>query len=106
MACTLAPEDSFAALWLEMQADAEELVDLTTSRLDLDTGERHEERAESMLIDPAVGAAIYLQPGAAVKALPRSRLELVARARGPRGERVLGRYVLNHTPWHELRHDR
>jgi hypothetical protein len=57
-----------------------------------------------VVVDRDTGELIYLHPADQIRALPRTLWTMEARVRGPRGERSLGPFTLDHTPWDE-RHD-
>jgi hypothetical protein len=102
VACTAAPEDHFVVLRLGLDVDEDESVDVVADFTDLETGTRETRVNEDVVVDRGLREVVYLQPGAFVRSLPRSRWVVTARARGPEGERQLGPYTFDHTPWEQL----
>lgn len=102
VACTAGPGDDFVVVRLGLQVEEGEWVDLVAEVADLETGARDTRLTEDVPVDPGAGEIVYLYPGAAIRSLPRSRWSVTARVRGPRGERELGPYTLEHTPWEQL----
>jgi hypothetical protein len=102
VACTAAPEDHFVVLRLGVDVEEDESVDVIADFTDLETGTRETHVNEDVVVDRRLQEVVYLQPGAFVRSLPRSRWLVTARARGPEGERRLGPYTFDHTPWEQL----
>lgn len=93
--CTVAPEDDVMVARLEAPLAG-------VARLDIDllgTEGKARERLADVPFDPAAGEVILTPHIASIRALPAgtSRIRLVAVA--PDGERLLGEYTFNHTPW-------
>jgi hypothetical protein len=104
VACTAGPEDDFVAVRLGMDAEAGDSVDLVADFVDIETGAHESRLTEDVVVDPVTAEVVYLYPGEAIRSLPRSRWSVTARVRGPKGERRLGPYTLDHTPWEQLPH--
>jgi hypothetical protein len=102
VACTAAPDDDFVVVRLGVKLEEGESVDLVAQVADLETGARDTRLTPDVPVDPAAGEIVYLYPGDAIRSLPRTVWSVTARVRGPRGERELGPYTLDHTPWEEL----
>jgi len=65
----------------------------------LDTGETAQQRIADVVVDAESGDVVYLFAGDYVRAIPRSQWVMHVRVHGPRGERTLGPYTMQHTPW-------
>jgi hypothetical protein len=102
VACTAGPDDDFVVVRLGVEVEAGESVDLVAQVADINTGTRDTRITEDVPVDPATGEVVYLYPGDAIRSLPRTLWSVTARVRGPRGERDLGPYTLDHTPWEQL----
>jgi hypothetical protein len=103
VACTAAPADDFVVLRLAVPGLAdEEAVDLEAESVDLTSGERSSQLMTDIAVDRSAGEIVYAHSAALVRTFPRSRWTMTARLRGPRGERKLVPYELDHTPWQEL----
>lgn len=92
--CTVAPDDDVLVARLGAELGAVTRVDLLSR---IDDGE--EGRIADVPFDPSAGELIVLAPIDEVRSRPAhvERLRLVAVE--PRGERVLGEYTFEHTPW-------
>jgi Putative zinc-finger len=102
VACTAGPLDDFVVVRLGLEVEEGESVDLVAEVADLQTGGSDTRLTEDVPIDRGAGEIVYLYPGAAIRSLPRSLWSVTARVRGPKGERELGPYTLDHTPWEQL----
>jgi hypothetical protein len=102
VACTAAPEDDFVVTWLELEVADDEKVDVVSEIIDVASGASQTRVAQDVAVDRRAGAVVMLSPGGVIRALPRSRWIVRARATGPRGERWIGPYTFDHTPYHEL----
>lgn len=102
VACTAAPTDAFVAVHFGMPVLADEAVDLVTEVTDLDSGATTTWSTADVDVDRDAGEVVYLYSGAMVRALPRTRFRIEARLHGPRGERRLPPYAMEHTPWQQL----
>jgi predicted anti-sigma-YlaC factor YlaD len=103
--CTAGPEDDFVAVQLDVQLAPGETVDIAAEGLDLTSGATQTTLAEDVVLDRERAQVIILYPGESIRALPRSRWTLEALVRGPAGERRLGPYTMDHTPWEQLHAD-
>jgi len=93
--CTLAPADD--VLVARLQAPLAGL-----ERLDLDLpGAAGNERVRlaDIPFDPAAGEVIFAPDVPSIRALPATRYHVRLLAVAPEGERILGEYTFNHTPW-------
>jgi hypothetical protein len=102
VACTAGPDDTYVAIRLAVPLDDVLGVDLEVAFHDLDTGERHSRRVEDVPVDAGAHEVVLLFPGDVVRAYPRSRWTIEARARRRDAGVSLGPYVLDHTPWERL----
>jgi hypothetical protein len=102
VACTAGPDDDFVVVRLGVEVEEGESVDLVADVVDLESGGHDRQVTEDVSVDPATREVVYLYPGDTIRALPRSRWSVTARVRGTKGERHLGPYTLNHTPWEQL----
>lgn len=100
--CTCSPTDHFVAVRLAAPLAGAERVDMDVETRFADSGEIESHRREQLAIDHETGEVIVLYAGDAIRAAPRTRWTMHLRARGPAGERVLGPFVLEHTPWDEI----
>lgn len=92
--CTVAPEDDVLVARLAIPP-------LGAPRLDLlaRLGDGEEERLADLPLEPGASELILAVPIDAVRALPAHVLVLRLLAVRPEGERPLGEYTFNHTPW-------
>lgn len=102
VACTASPDDLFVAVWLQLAPAEDESVDVTARYSFLETGAQMEYLYRDVEVDKTASATIRIHPADVIRALPRTQIDIEARARGPRGERILGTYQMNHTPWEQL----
>lgn len=102
VACTAAPEDDFVVVRLALDADDAERVDVETSVTLLDSGAHSERVIEDVAVDRSAREVVYLFSAEYVRGLPASQWVMQARVRGPGGERRVGPYTMNHTPWEAL----
>ena len=102
VACTAAPEDDFVVTRLDLEVAQDERVDVVSEIVDLASGATETRVAQDVTVDRRTGAVLMLNPGRAIRALPRTRWVLRARAIGPAGERWIGPYTFDHTPYQEL----
>jgi hypothetical protein len=102
VACTAAPEDDFVVTWLSLVVSPDERVDVVSEIIDVGSGATQTRVAEDVVVDRSAGAVVMLSPGSVIRALPRTRWVVRARAIGPRGERWIGPYTFDHTPYDEL----
>jgi hypothetical protein len=93
--CTIAPEDDLLVAHLEAPLQGLEHVDLVM----LDTHGKGLERIHDIPFDPRSASVVVASRTDYVRALSRqtSQMRLVAIDR--QGERVIGEYTFNHTPW-------
>lgn len=100
--CTCSPDDAFVAVQLAADLAPGETVDMDVETLFLASGEVRGHDRAGLVVDRDSGEVTVLYAGDAIRATPRSRWTMHLRARGgPGGERTLGPYVLDHTPWDE-----
>jgi hypothetical protein len=102
VACTAGPGDDFVVLRFGLEVEEGESVDLVAEVANLETGGRDTQLIEDVPVDPDAREVVYLHPGAEIRSLPRTLWSVTARVHGPRGERELGPYTFNHTPWEQL----
>ena len=102
--CTAAPEDDFVVVRLAGDFGETDRVDVDLASAVVATGETDAGRIEDVAVDRESGEIVLLYAAELVRSLPRSRWRYEVRAKGPEGERALGPYRLDHTPWQELVH--
>jgi hypothetical protein len=93
--CTVAPHDDLLISRLDAPLAGVERLDV-----ELTGGEAHHvERLRDIPFDAAAGEVVIAQQMDRIRALPAStaRVRLLAVEAG--GERVVGEYLFNHTPW-------
>jgi len=92
--CTVGPDDRVLVVRLQAGLGAVSRVDIV-SRID----DGPERRIPDVPFDPGAGELIMLGPIDEIRARPIhvERMRLVAVE--PRGERLLGEYTFDHTPW-------
>jgi hypothetical protein len=93
--CTVAPDDDLLISRLDAPLAGVERLDV-----ELDGGEAHHvERLRDVPFDAGAGEVVIAQQMDRIRALPASisRVRLLAVEAG--GERVVGEYMFNHTPW-------
>jgi hypothetical protein len=69
---------------------------------DLESGETERQSIEDVPLDRRHGEVVTIDSGDFVRSLPKSRWTVEARVHGPGGERRVGPYRLDHTPWEQL----
>lgn len=104
VACTAAPDDDFVAIRLGLDAPEAETVDVAVRWLSLDDGATDDRQLSEVTFDPRTGEIVLLFSGAEVWQYPKSRWTMDAVVRDASGERRVGPYVLEHTPWERLEH--
>ena len=93
--CTLAPDDDVLVARLEAPLAGLERLDL-----ELPGAEGNQRvRLTDIPFDPAAGEVIFTPDVPSVRALPAIRYSVRLLAVAREGERVLGEYAFNHTPW-------
>jgi hypothetical protein len=102
VACTAGPTDDFVVIRLAVDVVEGESVDVASEAQNVETGEAWSETAEDVALDRRGSEIVYAFAGDRVRSLPRTRWTMRARVHGPRGDRQLGPYVLDHTPWEQL----
>lgn len=92
--CTLAPEDDFLVARLEARVEAGARLDLLSR-----VGDGPEFRVEDVPFIPGAGEVIVAQPVDEIRARPPhvERIRLVGVT--AEGERAIGEFTFNHTPW-------
>lgn len=92
--CSVGPDDDVVLARLSARFEGVTRVDLV-SRVD----DGPDERYPDLPFDPAAGELILAPPTDLLRARPASveRMRLVAVE--PQGERLLGEYTFNHSPW-------
>jgi anti-sigma factor RsiW len=93
--CTIAPDDALLVARLAAPLDGLERVDLVMS----DSLGQGIERAHDIPFDPAAGAVVLASRAVDVRALPAHRASMRLLGVDAAGERLLGEYRFNHTPW-------
>ncbi|SEB04893.1 hypothetical protein [Variovorax sp. YR216] len=94
--CSAAPEDEVLVARIEAPLADVERVDAV---LRLSFANDAEYRAEDIPFDPASGAILMVPKIAIVRGLPAHVLTVRLVAHAGVGERTLGEYKLNHSPW-------
>lgn len=105
VACTAAPSDDFVVVRLVLpgiETWAVDRIDLLAEVFDLSSGQRSTHETQAVDHDLATGEVIYAWSGDRVRAQPRAQWRMQARLRGPAGERLIGPFTLDHTPWEQL----
>lgn len=93
--CTLAPDDDVLVARLEAPLAGLERLDL-----ELPGAEGNERvRLTDIPFDAAAGEVILTPDVPSIRALPAIRYNVRLLAVAREGERVLGEYTFNHTPW-------
>ncbi len=93
--CTVAPDDDMVIARLQAPLDGVEQLDL----LVFDPAGRETERLQDIPFSPAAAAVVLASNVEQLRQLPRTqmRMRLVAVEGG--GQRLLGEYTFDHTPW-------
>jgi hypothetical protein len=102
VACTAGPTDDFVVIRLVVDVEEGESVDVASEVQNLETGEGWSQTTEDVAVDRRGGELVYAFAGDRVRSLPRTRWTMRAQVHGPRGDRQLGPYILDHTPWKQL----
>lgn len=95
--CTVAPEDDFVVAYLEGPLADVARVDLVYFTRDNGQGIRHED----IPFDPHSGSVALSTRIAALRALPATTQRVRLLAVTEDGERILGDYTFNHTPYRD-----
>ncbi|MGA7801222.1 MAG: hypothetical protein WCC36_10465 [Gammaproteobacteria bacterium] len=93
--CTVAPEDDFVVARLEAPLDDVKRVDMVY----LDSDGRSEMRQEDVPFIAESGGVVFSARIDALRALPVTTMRLRLLAVDNNGERTLGEYTFNHTPY-------
>jgi hypothetical protein len=91
--CSVAPEDDVLLSRLEVPLEGVERIDLVV------TAAAGDLRVEDIPFDAASGEVVVAPSIAYIRTLPAHRRVMRLLAVGPDGERVLGDYTFNHSPW-------
>ncbi|MFW6051364.1 MAG: zf-HC2 domain-containing protein [Myxococcota bacterium] len=102
VACTAAPTDDFVAIRLGLDLDRPGAVDIVVEGTAVESGATETRLLSEATFDPRVGEVLLLFSGEQVRQFPRSRWTMQAVVHEPSGERRVGPYTLDHTPWDQL----
>lgn len=102
VACTAGPDDDLIVVRLRVDAPDVESVDVETEITFIDAGRREARVLADVPLDRGTREVVYLFAGDYVRRLPRSAWVMQARVRAGGGERRIGPFTMQHTPWHEL----
>ena len=93
--CTVAPDDDLLITRLDAPLAGIERLDVETSG-----GERAgSERMRDVPFDAVAGEVVLAMRMERMRALPESTVRMRLLAVAPSGERLVGEYTFNHTPW-------
>lgn len=93
--CTVAPDDDLLISRLDAPLAGVERLDLerwVDESADI-------ERLRDVPFDAAAGEVVFTSRMEQIRALPASTMRVRLLAVGPSGERLVGQYTFNHTPW-------
>lgn len=93
--CTLAPDDDVLVARLQAPLTGFDRLDLELPS----AGGSERVRLTDIPFDPAAGEVIFTPDVPSIRALPAIRYSVRLLAVAREGERVLGEYTFNHTPW-------
>lgn len=93
--CSVAPEDEVLVARLQAPLAGVERLDLVL----VDIEEGGEARLREIPFDPVSGAVILMPQIAAVRRQPAHQARMRLIAVSDRGERIVGEYTFNHSPW-------
>lgn len=93
--CTVAPDDDLLVTRLEAPLAGVDRLDLERSGVEA----QGVERLRDVPFDAAAGEVVIALRMDRVRALPASTLRMRLLAVAPSGERLIGEYTFNHTPW-------
>lgn len=95
--CSAGPEDLVV---VRLAADFAELAEprLEIVLHDLESGQTAPPMEREAVVDRELGELVLVFPGEVVRAFPRSRWDLTVHGDSPSGPRVLGPFVMDHTP--------
>jgi anti-sigma factor RsiW len=97
VSCTVAPDDDVLVTRLAASLAGLERVDLSV----VDASGAELERMRDLPVPAGAGEIVLAQQAQSVERFPLNiRMRLLERR--AEGERVLGEYTFNHTPWHRL----
>jgi len=102
VACTCAPTDDFVALHLILDVAASAAVDVAVAWTDLERGLDESRTVQDVARDPSSREVVLLFAARQIREFPRSHWRMQAIVRDTSGERRIGPYTLNHTPWDQL----
>ena len=97
--CSVGPEDDVLLSRLEAPLEGVERIDLLVTV----TGSPGDTRVEDLPFDAASGEVVVAPSITHIRTLPAHRRVMRLVAVGADGERVLGEYTFNHSPWTENR---
>lgn len=100
--CTAAPDDDFVVVRLAGDFGDAARVDIDVDTADLESGARRATRTRDVAVDHRRGEIVLLFPGDIVRTYPRSVWTMRVKVAHPAGERDLGPYVMDHTPWDQV----
>jgi Putative zinc-finger len=92
--CTVAPEDDVVLSRLAVDLEGVTRVDLVRR-----AGDRPEQRFADLPFDAASGELIFAPPIDLLRAMPALVERMLLVAVEPSGERLLGEYTFDHSPW-------
>lgn len=100
--CTASPTDDFVAIEMALDVEPSEAIDVAVQTTFVRTGEQTSSLFEDLVVDKEQNRLVMLFSGAAIRALPRTDWTMEAIVKSDGGERRVGPYRLQHTPWDEL----
>jgi hypothetical protein len=92
--CTVSPDDDLVLARLAADLGGVSRLDVT-----IRIGEGPEERLPDILFDPDAGELLFAPSADALRALPAHVQRMRLLAVDAEGDRVLGEYTFDHTPW-------
>lgn len=101
-ACTAAPDDDFVAIRLGLELETATNVDIAVEWTAVETGATDTRSYDEVTHDRGTNEVILLFAAAQVREFPRSQWRMSAVIHEADGERRVGPYTLNHTPWEQL----
>ncbi len=94
--CTVAPEDDFVAVRLAGGFSGADVLDVSLEATDLASGARQEMRVRDVVVDRETGDVVFLYPGDAIRAMPRSTVRFDVHRGGEQD--IIASFHLDHTP--------
>lgn len=102
VACTVAPADAFVAIFMSVDIESSDSVDVKVEWTALETNRVEGHSIPDVAFDQSSRSIILLFSGDQVREFPKSQWRMEAIVHQGSEARNFGPYTLNHTPWDQL----